>query len=125
MGDIKIEPENYEELKKKYQERQEEKLKRALERNEVNTIEELRDRGLKSVRERWDRQGENKPLKDRTVIVEPQSEDIQNQKERLLHEISTVAARRIPRERFGKEVEESAEVKEKHDEREKSDIDLG
>lgn len=85
-------PKNFDELKKKFKEREEEQLKKALERHDAKTTEELLKIGKKALQTRSDRQAADyKPLKDRTVIREPQSEEVKSQMQRIDDEIKAIS----------------------------------
>jgi len=87
-------PENYEEMKKKYLEREEENLKRALERRDAETQHELADLAARAIETRAHRASpEHKPLKDRTILREAKSEDILDLKNKLNEEINAIGQR--------------------------------
>ena len=91
-------PENYEEMKKKLLEREEEQLKKVLARRKAETGKELEDLASKAIATRSIRAAsEHKPLKDRTILREAKSEDIQDLRKKL-HEEITAIGRRILKE---------------------------
>lgn len=90
--DVIINPENYEEMKFKLEERDNERLKQLLEKKRVETKEELKKLAQKEIVNRTLRaSGINKPLKDHTIKVEAQSSDILELKKKLNEEITTFA----------------------------------
>ena len=81
-------------MKKKFLEREEENLKRALERRKAETEQELEDIANKAITTRAHRAAsEHKPLKDRTILREAKSEDIQELKKKLSEEINAIGLR--------------------------------
>jgi hypothetical protein len=87
-------PENYEEMKKKFLEREEENLKRAMASHKANTEQELEDIASKAISTRALRAAsEHKPLKDRTILREAKSEEIQDLKKKLNEEINAIGQR--------------------------------
>lgn len=87
-------PENYEEMKKKYLEREEEKLKTVLARRKAESETELEGIATKAISTRASRAAsEHKPLKDRTILREAKSEDIQDLKKKLNEEINAIGQR--------------------------------
>ncbi len=86
-------PENYEDLKKKYLEREQEKVKTFELKHKVD-IEKGQEVSSKSIKQRELRaSSEHKPLKDRTIIREAKSEDIQDLKHQLNEEIDAIGRR--------------------------------
>lgn len=87
-------PENYEEMKKKYLEREEQKLKMILARRKAESEHELEDIATKAISTRALRAAsEHKALKDRTILREAKSEDIQDLKKKLSEEINAIGQR--------------------------------
>lgn len=87
-------PENYEELKQKYLEREEERYQAVLAKRKAETKKELEDLAHKAIVTRALRAGgEHKPLKDRTILREAKSEDIQDLKKKLNEEINAIGQR--------------------------------
>ena len=87
-------PENYKEMKEKYLEREEEKLKLILARRKAETELELEGIATKAITTRANRAtSEHKPLKDRTILREAKSEDIQELKKKLNEEINAISRR--------------------------------
>jgi hypothetical protein len=87
-------PENYEEMVKKLHERDEENLKRVLEKRKAETEKDLEDIASKAIVTRALRAAsEHKPLKDRTVLREAKSEDIHELKKKLNEEINAIGQR--------------------------------
>jgi len=87
-------PENYEEMKKKYLEREEEKLKTVLARRKAESAQDLEGIATKAITTRALRAAsEHRPLKDRTILREAKSEDIQDLKKKLNEEINTIGHR--------------------------------
>lgn len=91
-------PENWEDMKEKYLEREDELLQKALERRKAASKQELIDIASKAIEKRATRgSSEYKTLKDRTIITDPKSEDIQELKKALLTEISAIGQRILGR----------------------------
>jgi spore germination cell wall hydrolase CwlJ-like protein len=85
-------PENYEEMVKKLQEREDEQLQRVMAKRNVNSEEELRDVAGTAIAKRQLRTSkDHKPLKDRKVLTEAKSEDVAKLRERLEKETSDLA----------------------------------
>ena len=90
--DILEYPENWDDMVKKYQEREEQQIKRALEKRNVATVEELREVSRKAISTRTSRaQREHEPLKSHKILVEPKSPEIQTLRQKLNEEIKAVA----------------------------------
>ncbi|HEY4832873.1 MAG TPA: hypothetical protein VIH61_09980 [Waddliaceae bacterium] len=93
-SDIIEYPENYEEMKKKYLEREEEKFIQVLARRKAESEHDLEDIASKAIASRALRAAsEHKPLKDRTILREAKSEDIQDLKKKLNEEIQAIGQR--------------------------------
>lgn len=89
-------PENWEEMVKKYQEREEEQIKRMLESKKVSTIEELQSLAKKSITSRSHRTSrDHEPLKSHTILVEPKSQEIKTLRQQLNEEISSLFSETI------------------------------
>ncbi len=89
---IIVDPENWEEVKKKYIEREEEQISKMLEKKKVETVEELEHIATLSIINRAKRASpEHRPLKDHTIQVEAKSSDIQELKQKIHEEITAVA----------------------------------
>ena len=87
-------PENWEDMKEKYLEREKEQLQKIMERRKADTEQELIEIASKAIVKRATRgSSEYKTLKDRTIITDPKSEDIQELKRALLTEISAIGQR--------------------------------
>ncbi|MEZ5315725.1 MAG: hypothetical protein R3E91_05940 [Chlamydiales bacterium] len=85
-------PENYEEMVKKLQEREDEQLQKALTKQKANSEEELRKIAINAIEKRQLRTSKNyKPLKDRNILTEPKSEDVAQLKDSLKKETSGLA----------------------------------
>jgi hypothetical protein len=93
-SDIIKNPENWEEMKKKYHEREEEKLKAVLERRKAESKEDLEKISSKAIVKRALRAAaDHKPLKDRTILREAKSEEIHDLREKLNEEINSIGMR--------------------------------
>lgn len=93
-ADIIEYPENWEDMKEKYLEREKEQLQKIMERRKADTEQELIDIASQAILKRATRgSSEYKTLKDRTIITDPKSEDIQELKRTLLSEISAIGQR--------------------------------
>jgi hypothetical protein len=91
-------PENWEDMKGKYLEREKALLQKVLERRKVTNEQELYAIAARTILKRATRGSTDyKPLKDRTVITDPKSEDIQELKKTLLAEISAIGQRILGR----------------------------
>lgn len=87
-------PENWEDMKEKYLEREKEQLQKVMERRKATTEQELIEIASKAIVKRATRGSQEvKALKDRTIIRDPKSEDIQELKKALLSEISAIGKR--------------------------------
>lgn len=87
-------PENYEDMKKKYLEREEEKLKLVLAKRNAENQDQLKEFASKSIEARALKGvTEHKPLKDRKILREAKSEDIQDLKKQLNEEIRAIGQR--------------------------------
>lgn len=87
-------PENWEEMKKKYLEREQEQLDKVLTRRKAESKTELEEIASKAIATRALRAGgDHKPLKDRTVLKEAKSEDILDLKKQLNEEITQIGRR--------------------------------
>lgn len=87
-------PENYEEMKKKLLEREEESIKRVLASHKAKSEQELETIASKAITTRALRAAsEHKPLKDRTILREAKSEEIQDLKKKLNEEINAIGQR--------------------------------
>ncbi len=87
--EIKRFPENYEDMVKKLQDREEEQLKKLLEKRNVATFEELQGVAKKAIVQRSLRvAGEHETLKSHTILFEPKAEDIKTLRQKLNQEIS-------------------------------------
>lgn len=85
-------PENYEEMITKLREREQEQMKRALQKKNAETSDELQDIAGKSITKRQLRtSSEHKSLRDSTVIVDPKSEDVNKLREALSRETDELA----------------------------------
>lgn len=85
-------PENYEEMVKKLQEREDEQLQRVLAKRNAKSEEELREIAGSAIAKRQLRTSkEHKPLKDRKILTEAKSEDVAKLRERLEKETSELA----------------------------------
>jgi hypothetical protein len=85
-------PENWEDMVKKYQEREEEQLKKILERKKVESVDQLIAFAKKAIVTRAGRvSGEHQTLKNRVILREAKSEEINSLREQLSEEISTLA----------------------------------
>jgi hypothetical protein len=87
-------PENYEDMKKKYLEREEEKLNVVMARRKAESPQALEGIATKAISTRMLRAAsEHKALKDRTILREAKSEDIQDLKKKLNEEITAIGQR--------------------------------
>jgi hypothetical protein len=87
-------PENWEEMKKKYLEREEEKLQAVLARRKAESEKELEEFASKALVKRALRTvADHKPLKDRTILREAKSEEIRDLREKLNEEITAIGMR--------------------------------
>ncbi len=92
--EIIVNPENWEEMKKKYLEREEEQIQKVLARRKAESQHELANIATKAIVTRATRAApEHKPLKDHTILVEPKSEEIQELKQQLHEEITAITKR--------------------------------
>ncbi len=93
-GGIIRDAENQKEMIEKLEARYEEQLKKVLERRNATTEEELIKEAGSRITKRQDRtSGDHKALKDRTVLVNPASKDIENLRKTLDKETAEVAKR--------------------------------
>ncbi len=85
-------PENYEEMVKKLQEREDEQLQRVMAKRNVKSEEELREIAGGAIAKRQLRTSkDHKPLKDRKILTEAKSEDVAKLRERLEKETTELA----------------------------------
>lgn len=85
-------PENYEEMVKKLQEREDEQLQRVMAKRNVKSEEELREIAGGAIAKRQIRTSkDHKPLKDRKILTEAKSEDVAKLRERLEKETTELA----------------------------------
>lgn len=84
-----VNPENYEEMKKKYLEREEEQKQKLLQRHKIQTDEELKEVVSNTLATRSLR-SEHQPLKDRKIISDAESENIKDLKKKLNEEIKQI-----------------------------------
>ncbi|MFZ0564724.1 MAG: hypothetical protein WAM28_00800 [Chlamydiales bacterium] len=86
------EPEGFEDIKKKYEEREAEQLKKALAKRKVGTLEELKDFEARAIINRAHR-ADHKVLKDqeKTIFREAKSPEIAGLKKKLEKEIYELA----------------------------------
>lgn len=90
--DILEYPENWDDMVKKYQEREEELLKRVLEKRNVGTLDELREVSRKAISSRATRVSrDHEPLKSHKILVEPKSQEILSLRQKLNEEIKSFA----------------------------------
>lgn len=101
MGQIKVNPEGWEEMVQKYHERQEEAIKEYTEkRGTPPSTEKTKD----VMKETWARRNigptsEYTPLKDKTVIREPTDPEIQQEKRKVaedLRKTEDIFAKQLP-----------------------------
>lgn len=93
-SDVIVDPENYDEMKKKYLEREEEQLNKLLARRKIESEQDLKKIASEAITTRANRAAsEHKPLKDKTIIREAKSEDVQNLKKKLNEEINAIGTR--------------------------------
>ncbi len=86
-------PENWDDIVKKYQEREDEQLKRALEKRNVANVEELKEVSKRAIASRAMRVGrEHEALKSHKILVEPKSPEIQSLRQKLNEEIIMIAS---------------------------------
>lgn len=87
-------PENYEQIRKKFLEREEEKLQAVLERRKAESELELQEHSQKSIEKRANRgSSEHKPIKNKTILTEAKSEEIQALRDKLNEEINAIGKR--------------------------------
>lgn len=92
--DIIKNPENYDEMITKLKEREDEQIKRMLEKWDAASLEDLKAIANKAITSRALRTStEHKPLKDRTVLVDPKSEDVNKLKQTIEKETTELAKR--------------------------------
>lgn len=82
-------PENYEDIKNKYIERQDDQLKKAMQRRKVENASQLGQAGSNAIKKRKDRT-EHKALKDREILREAKNPEIKTLKDQLNAEIQSV-----------------------------------
>lgn len=85
-------PENWEDMVKKYQEREEEQLKKLLEKRQVETFEELQNVARKAIAQRAIRTAsDHQTVKSHTILSEEKSEEIKTLRQKLNQEITAYA----------------------------------
>lgn len=85
-------PENYEEMVKKLQEREDEQLQRVLAKRNVKSEEELRSIASTAISKRQLRTSkDHKALKDRKILTESKSDEVAKLRERLERETAELA----------------------------------
>lgn len=85
-------PDNWDEMVKKYQEREEEQLQKVLEKRNVSSVGELQDIAHETLSTRALRVArEHEPLKSHKILIEPKSPEIQSLRQKLNEEIRSVA----------------------------------
>jgi hypothetical protein len=86
-------PENYEDMVKKLQEREDEQVKRLIEKRNVGSIEELESVSKRSIQTRSLRVArEHETLRDHTIQHEPKSQEIKSLRQQLAAEVSEYAS---------------------------------
>lgn len=96
-GGIKERPENWEEIVKKYEEREKDSIDKLLEKRGVGNVADLEKIAKQQIETRSLRAAsEYKALKDRTVLVEPKSQEIESLKSTLNEEITAFAKEHFP-----------------------------
>lgn len=89
---VLVYPENWEDMVKKYQEREEEQLKKLLEKRQVETFEELQSVARKAIAQRAIRTAsEHQTVKSHTILREEKSEEIKTLRQKLNQEITAYA----------------------------------
>jgi hypothetical protein len=105
-SEVIINPENYEDIKKKYLEREEEQLQKVLARRKTDNTQELESIAAQAITTRANRAAsEHKPLKDRTILRDAKNEDILDLKKKLNDEINAIGKRILASEEEGNSVE--------------------
>ncbi len=90
---IHREPENWAEMKEKYLQREEQAVKRAMERHEVVSPQDLADAAKKALEARDIRAPDRLPLKDRTVRVDSADPAVADMKKGLYQDIADTSHR--------------------------------
>ena len=90
-GEVIERPENWDDMVKKHEEREEEQLKRVMEKRKAESKEELKDIAAKAITTRQQRIGGQKPLKDRTVLRDPSSPEVKAARKKVEEETAAVA----------------------------------
>lgn len=91
-GEVIEFPENYEDMIEKLREREDELLQRALAKRKADTAEELKKIASTTiVRRQLRSSGEHSSLKDRTVLKEPKSEEVNKLRDQLEKETAKLA----------------------------------
>lgn len=90
-------PENWEEMVKKHEEREQELIQRALEKKKVETLNELESVAKQAIVTRALRANakEFKPIKDHHIKINPENEEVKQLREQI---ISDLATSRIPQQ---------------------------
>ena len=90
-GEVIERPENWDDMVKKHEEREEEQLKKVLEKRKAETKDELKAIAAKAIVMRQQRIGGQKPLKDRTVLRDPSSPEVKAARKKVEEETAAVA----------------------------------
>lgn len=86
--EVLVNPENWDDMVKKYQEREDEQVKRQLEKKGVASPEDLEHVAKDALNKRALR-SEHQTLKDRAVLVKPKSPEIESLRKQIDSEITT------------------------------------
>jgi|GEM_PF-6117155 DNA-binding transcriptional regulator YbjK len=98
LGEIIEYPENWEDMKEKYLEREKEQLQKVMEKRKAESEQELIEIASKAIAKRALRGvPEEVVLKDRTVFTDPKGKEILELKKTLLAEISAIGQRILGR----------------------------
>src|SRR5262249_24080356 len=114
-GDIIVNPEGFEEMKKKYQKREEEQIKQLFARQKAETQKELEDLAANAIVKRALRaSSEHKALPNKAIIKDAKSAEILALREQLNEEIKAIGRRIFQEPSEKTEEKKPPDLRERH-----------